>query len=135
MIFQPLMAEHVYDLRAWAKEFEISPEYAVEMEEGGGWSAIDDGKAIACGGLLYLRPGVGWAWTLLARPWRKHARKITGKCAEAIDSSPFRRIEAVAHADNPNAGKWLTRLGFSLEAERMKDWATDGDYALYAKVR
>ena len=140
MIFEPLRAEHVVgldglqDVGGFVSQV-VTPELAVDLEECGGWAAVD-GDPIAIGGIFKLRPGCGHAWTWLTRRWRRHARVITERVALELELTDMHRVEAAVRCDYAAGHRWATRLGFELEAPVMRKWGPDGaDYALYARVR
>ncbi len=133
-----LRAEHILgleDLNAFQKDVPISVEYAVSLEEGGGWAVLEGEKPIMCGGIAQSLPGCGHAWTILTRRWRRYARGIHEAVEMYLDTSDFERIESVVHCDHAAGHVWLKRLGFELECPRMRKWFNGNDYALYARVR
>lgn len=135
MKFEPLRAEHVLWLRDMDPAFRahaITTELALDMEDGGGWVALD-GDPVAIGGIMVMRPGVGHAWMWFTRRWRRHAREITARVVVELAECDLPRIEAVVLCGFDAGHRWLRRLGFTLEAERLRRWDGTADYALYAR--
>lgn len=141
MIFEPLTREHVLSMREGVAYgglgfAGITDELAAELETFGGWAAVDDGETVAIGGIFEMRPACGFAWLWLTRRWQRYARAITARVQHEIDTAPYPRIEATACCGLDRAHRYLRRLGFEMEAPRMKRWGADNsDHALYAVVR
>jgi len=91
---------------------------------------------IAAGGVHTHWNGNGIAWTILHRRWRRHARFITDMVMDELESLDMpRRVEMYVACDDAGAHRWATRLGFEIEAERLRCWGPDDrDYSLYARV-
>lgn len=114
---------------------EVTSEHA-DLLAASGHAVIDDSGVFAIGGLHEVRPGVGMAWAILDRHWRKHAKAVTEACMAGLDVAPYRRIESVVLCGFDAGGRWLERMGFEMESPRMRAWGVDGqDYALYARVK
>lgn len=136
MIVRPLYAADIWAFREQAPE--MCPDWAAAeaLQLTYAFSALDRNRVIAMGGVAMERPGVGTAWTILTRDWRRHARAITLACQEYIAKCPLRRIVAHVLCDVPRQHNWMHRLGFEMEAERMRAFGPGGeDFALYARVR
>lgn len=140
MNVEPLKAGHVLAMRDRAMHggflsLPVTEHLAGELEACGGWAVSAGGGVVALGGIFQMRPGCGHAWAWLAREWRGHARYITRLVQGGLDAAEFERVEAAVKCEFAAGHRWLVRLGFTCEAERMRRWAPDGDYALYARVR
>ena len=136
MIFTALRAEHIIKLQDHAPMIKVSVEEALDIEDSGGWAAVDHDDCLGCASISFIRPGVGRAWSILTHGWRKHANAITAKAIAELDRCPLRRIEAEVMCDFDAGHRWLRRLGFEMEAERMRAYGPEGqDMALYARVK
>lgn len=89
----------------------------------------DDGKVIACGGVVVLWDGVGEAWFLPTERTQKHARALIREIRHLFLSSSFRRIHADINANKPRNQKWAEVIGFMPEAE-MASYLPDGSDAI-----
>lgn len=137
MNYERLTRAHVlglYDLTSQAAS-DITPGLATELERCGGWAAVDEGRPVAVGGIFDLGRGRGLAWAWMTRAWRKHAREITARVAEEFACCEFVRIEAAVKCGFVGGEKWLQRLGFTMEAERMAKWDGADDFSLWARVK
>jgi len=138
MKFVPMKAEHamLLDVINGVAE-EITPEIAVNMEECGGVSAIDDdGNVVAICGILPKWEGTGVAWAWLTRDWRRNARKITEEVHRHLDNCELKRIELAVKVGFEGGYKWAERLGFTVETPVAKNWGPDsGDYRVYVRCK
>ena len=139
MQFVPMVAEHammmsnILTANAGAP---LTVEVAVELEEIGGISAIEDGEVIAIAGIMPKWEGSGIAWAWLTRGWFKHARAITEEVIRGLDASPLDRIEMAVKIDFDRGHRWAERLGFDLETQVAHKWGPDGaSYSIYSRVR
>ncbi len=140
MKFEPLTAEHVCKLGplvAIHADYELTPEFALDLEDvGGGMACVDDdGSVIAIAGIMTQWRGVGLAWAWLSKDWRRHARAITEKMVEMLDSSDFHRIEVAVRCDFDAGHRWVDRLGFHVETPCAKAWGPDkADYTIHVRL-
>ena len=135
MRFVPLKAEHLLALQG-VSNLKVSVDAALDVEEIGGWSAVENGKLLASGGIVEhpAWPGTGLAWTALTREWRRHARVITDWVELALIESEYDRIEAHVRRDLKGAHRWIKRLGFRQEG-CLKSVHDGYDFAIYARLR
>lgn len=103
------------------------------------YMAVDGDQYLAAGGVMEWWPGRGYAWALVA-PGVAGNRRATIAVHRAavrlLDAVPFRRVEAAVAVGFTKARRWIEKLGFVLEAERMVAFTPNGsDAALYARVR
>lgn len=112
----------------------ISSEYAMALCSGGGFAAIDETGPFGIAGIYELRPGVGLAWTMLDRRWKRYARQITGLIEFHLSRSDFVRIEAATVCGFGAGRRWLERLGFRMETPCAEKWDGVNDYALFVRV-
>jgi hypothetical protein len=114
----------------------VTADYAKALEDQHAFTAVEDNRVVAVGGVIKLWDNRGLAWTFIdCRAgdcfWKLH--KIVKK---ALDAAPYRRIEAETPCEFGPGHRWLKMLGFKLEAERMRAFRVDGgDSSLYARVK
>jgi len=93
-------------------------------------------RTVLCAGVLEYWPGRGEAWALFDESCRHEFISVHNVVKRFLKMCPVRRIEAMVDLDFPQGHKWISALGFQLEAPRMKAYRQDGgDVALYALVR
>lgn len=95
------------------------------------------GRLVAVGGVVCKWPGTGKAWCLLApRIGAADMMMLTHFTRELLKTEPYRRVETSVLCDFEAGHRWMTILGFTMEAERMVGYDPAGrDCALYARVR
>ena len=137
MDFVPMKAEHILTMgQLVSVQQEMTAEVAVTLEEMGGVSAIDNGRALAIAGIMPKWEGVGMAWAWMSRDWLRHAREITDEVIRGLEVSEYPRIEMAVRAEFDRGHRWAKRLGFEMENPCVKRWGPDGkDYALYARLK
>lgn len=94
------------------------------------------GRAVACGGLIPLRPGVAETW-FLATPdaWVPGITELVEsvKCDALLHE--YHRIETYCLASRLHAQKWYTRMGLHKEATLQKFCADGQDAVLFVAIR
>jgi len=87
------------------------PLYAKTLGEHLGVTAREDGKVLACAGVISLERDVGHAWAFVARGQKMIRFR---RCVQRLfEVSGKRRILASTEADFPQGCRWLELLGFS----------------------
>jgi|GEM_PF-546191 len=89
------------------------------------WSLFSGHRIIGCGGVQDLGGGRGLAWTLLARDTGAAMVTATKVVRRYLQTTPYRRIEAVTACNFAPAARWVRLLGFSPEG-RMRAYCQDG---------
>jgi hypothetical protein len=93
-------------------------------------------RIVAIAGVMEYWPGRGEAWAELAQTSRKEFLPIHNAVKRFLEVCPFERVEAAVDVNFGAAHRWVSLLGFELEAPVMKKYGVDGhDYSLYARVR
>ncbi|WP_439813978.1 hypothetical protein [Zavarzinia sp. CC-PAN008] len=108
-----------------------------QLVEGPSWTVCRAGRPIACGGLVEMWPGRAIAWGLVATDAGPVMVALSRLVRAQIGANlkAWRRIEATACAEFKPARRWLSLLGFRLEA-RMDGYAPDGAaHWLFSRVR
>lgn len=108
------------------------PAYAEALASGVAVTAREDGRVLACAGVLSLDRDVGHAWAFVARGqsmirFRGYVRRLFEVCGKS-------RILANTEADFVEGCRWLELLGFK-RLERLDACGPDGrDHWLYLRV-
>lgn len=138
----PFQANHLAVLRLQpAQEYMASrvqaDNYGVEVEGWGpAYSAMADGRIIACAGVATVWPGRGAAWALLSKDAPCHFIAVHRAVRDFLDHCGIRRIEAYVDPEFVAAHRWMRMLGFRQETpEPMPGFLEDGRaMLLYARV-
>lgn len=112
------------------------PEAAAVMRESITQAAYLGNKCIAAAGVTPRWNGVAVAWAILDVEAGPFLPQITRRCRAMLDAAPFRRIEATAACNFPEADRWLRMLGFELETPWSEGYTPDGqDVAIYKRMK
>ena len=136
----PFQADHLDALQLQPAQAmfyaKFSPQYAYALEEvGNSWTALLDGRPIACAGIVEQWEGRGLAWALLAHDCGRHFIAITRAVQRALTASPFRRVEAQVDAEFGPGMRWAQMLGFEVES-KMRRFTPEGrDAFMYVRIR
>lgn len=140
MIIVPFRADHMLEIQAQGAQQYLgpymTPAHARSLEQTLAFSAVVDGQVLAVGGVYEMWAGRGLAWSYLDGRIGKHFVALHRVVQNYMDTAPFRRIEAEVDCEFEAGHRWLRKLGFTMEAPRMRAFRVDGgDSALYAKVK
>jgi hypothetical protein len=135
----PYKAEHLLAIRPQEAQQDglpwITPEAAAGLEETEAYTALVDGKPVACAGLE-------WYWEGRAEAWAWISGDVTPGIFVRLNRAVQRflaavgpgRIEAHVDCEFGNGHRWVRALGFELEAPRKKRYFPNGrDAALYVR--
>lgn len=107
------------------------------VEPGLSWALLDDGRAVALGGVMTRLPGVGYCWAAISVDIGvRRLRKIAACCKQEIDvlmGGRFNRLEAVVHRNYDKGVQFAKLLGFEVEGLARK-WDGEQDYFVFARV-
>lgn len=141
MIAEPLRPEHILSVHLQPMQMTsaglLTPEYAQLLCSSTqiGWTLVEDGVVLGCGGLVECWENRAQAWTLISEPllerFRTAHRMVRAKLAEA----PWRRIEMDVDTEHKAAIAWAEHLGFVAEGVRRKYTVDGRDMILFARVR
>lgn len=135
----PFRAEHVeaLDAQDHSKGLQrfITARSVLGLEGPYAYTALVDGRVMACAGVMPLWEGCGEAWSYLAWDCGKHFIRITRAALRFFEAAPFDRIQAVVEVSFPEGHRWVNLMGFALEAPRLRRYVDGKDYALYARVK
>ena len=93
------------------------------LASGHCWTAVADGKVIACGGVVDFGDGSGEAWLLPTQDVLSHrvwfARTIARVVGELFRRGVYRKLSALVRPDFPQAVRFAERLGFVFTQEEV----------------
>jgi hypothetical protein len=136
----PYQAEHLLALQLQPSQAYCAPlvsaEYARTLESAHAFTALVDGQPITVGGVAELWANRALLWSFIDRRAGPHFVGVHRATLRFLESLPYRRIEAECDVEFGPGHRWLKKLGFVLEAPRMRAFRVDGgDSALYARIR
>ena len=101
-------------------------ELAQSYLRGPAFSLFADGVIIAIAGIAIIWPGMGEAWALFGKDFKKHKITIHRETLRGLKwiaaKHGLRRIQAAADRDNPMTSRWLYSLGFKFEGIMPEYW-------------
>ena len=111
-------------------------EAASPLLNGPAYTALVDGKPVACAGVVEMWPQRGYAWALLDRDAGRHLLTLTREIRARLDGLGFRRIEIAVDAGFAAGVRWARMLGFTCETPSpMRAFTPEGrDCYLFARV-
>ena len=135
----PFEAEHLKRLELQAAQAYLSqwvtPEQGDALAEEPSFTALKDGKPIACAGIVTMWFGRAIAWAYVSDTGPQDFIGVHRAVKGFLDVCYVQRIEMTVDCDFPQAHRWAKMLGFEMESERMKSFLPNGDdSALYARV-
>lgn len=99
-------------------------------------TAMIDGRITACGGILDLGSGIGYAWMFGSIYLKQHAiifiKELRGWMEATATVGNFHRLQTVCHEDDDQGKKWVEALGFIAEGTLRSYDAIKGNYIMYA---
>jgi hypothetical protein len=105
----------------------------------GDWSftGVVNGVPIGCAGIIPMWQGRGIAWAYLSSRATKHQFiQVHRAVKKFLDDCYLQRIEMTVDCEFAEGHRWAHKLGFTMEAPRMRAYNPNGgDCALYARVR
>ena len=134
-------AEHIRALRAQPSQQWLAATASDRdlrlLENQYATTVMEDGRPIACGGVLPIWENRGYLWSVISDTVDARSfRAVHAITKRALDGMPFRRLEAAVEVDFEPGHRWVRALGFELEAPLAKAFQVNGaDCALYARVR
>jgi hypothetical protein len=107
LVLQPMQAE----LGAFIAAGDFAAKVALA---GPAWTALDNGRPIACAGFVFPWKGRAIAWAALGDCGARMLR-VTRAVEQALADCPAARIECHVKADFAAGLRWAAVLGFSRE--------------------
>ena len=114
------------------------PEHARMIEQAGqSFTAIKDGRVLACSGVAEVWTGRAVAWALISKDAGRAMVSIHRAVSGYLYASKYRRIEAWVDEGFIPGMRWLDMLGFKLETPLpMQGFRPDGGSCfLFSKVK
>ncbi len=141
MIVERFKPEHLQALilqpaQEFARSSLADRSFGEALAAGDSYTAIMDGRVVACAGVQSMWEGRGDAWALIARdigPDGMHEMHYAVK--RYLRASMLRRIEAACDATFLQAHRWLMLLGFRYEGPLAKYTPDGRDCLRFARVR
>lgn len=103
--------------------------------KGVAWAVIEDGTAIACGGIAEAWADRAIAWSMITPRAFRYFRQLHRVVKRVLNESPWIRIEIDVRADHAAGRRWAEHLGFACEGVRRKYTPDGADMILYARVK
>lgn len=143
MNIQRFKAEHIAALelqeaQAYFGDQLMTPGYAEMLEAGGcGFTAMADGRVVACAGCSEAWPGRAIAWALVSKDAGRNMVQLHRAVSGYLMASKHRRIEAWVDEGFIAGIRWMEMLGFACETPSpMQGFRPDGGACfLYARVK
>lgn len=136
-----LQPEHLQGFRLQAAQQRLAgnladPDYVRALAaSGNAYTAIADGRVIACAGCLQMWEERAFLWSLISEEAGPHMRALVRAAEGYLRVAPWRRIEAAVASDFRQGQRLIRLLGFEFEG-RMRAFSPDGaDHDLYARVK
>jgi len=136
----PFKGEHLQALRLQRSQedfgHQFTPEYGRSLESvGHSYTAMADGRPIACAGLAEQWEGRALAWALIGQDAGPHFVRMVRGMRRALDMSQWRRIEAQVDAEFVEGIRLAVMLGFEVES-KMRAFTTEGrDAFMFVRIR
>ena len=141
LILEPFRPEHLQALKLQAAQVSAQPMMTADhgreitAAPGQAWTALVDGKPIACAGMIEFWRGRAYAWAYLSEDFKRYAKSVHRATIAMLAGAPWRRVEMTVDVNHGAAKRWAAHLGFEREGV-CRAWTTDGrDVELWAKVR
>lgn len=105
---------------------------------GTAFTCFSEAGIIACAGIAQIWPGVGHAWVVMGKNYKKdriwiHKQAIS-YMNKIIAGMDYHRVQANVVCDFIPGIQWMERMGFKLEG-KMHQYGPDGeDHYLYARI-
>lgn len=117
----------------------ITPAVARGLETPYSMTAMHNGVPVACGGILPIWDHRGYVWSFFSdRMTARLFYRAHTLTKRAIDSAPFKRIEAAVEVDFEAGHRWIKALGFICETPTTvaRHYLPNGaDCLLYARIK
>ncbi|CAB5144918.1 hypothetical protein UFOVP147_39 [uncultured Caudovirales phage] len=136
----PFKVEHfwaldVQDAQASEKLY-VKPAYLEALQYQYSFTILDGDEPMACLGCVELFPNRGAVWAYISRHAARKFKIVHRLAQRIIEDVPHKRLETEVDYTFREGHVWMRRLGFSIEAERMRCARPDGgDATLYVKVK
>lgn len=131
MILIPFKGAHIDAMADFAGQAWMEPHFEGQdpralADLGPAFSGAAGGQIIGCAGLIMAHDHRAIAWALFTSVASRHFLSIHRAAKAFLDAQTIRRIEAYVDCDFAAARRWVGRLGFAMEVERMRHFLPDG---------
>ncbi len=108
-----------------------------KTNKGCSFTGFAEDKIIGCAGILPLWDGVGHAWVVMGKDYKKHRiwihKQVKSMFFKIAVGMGFQRVQANVQADFYDALRWIEALGFTCEST-LKRYGPDGkDHYMYVR--
>ena len=142
MIIVPFLPVHLENIDLIDEMSFIVPylkdkNYIKEISSSDGFTVLEDGKVIACGGVKYTLLNKASAWALMSKDSKDYMLQITRAVKEYFNDCTANRIEIHIKDGFKEAHRWAKMLGFICETPNgMKSWGANCEtYYLYSRCK
>lgn len=139
--FRPCKQKHLALIRPQEHDRVLLNAYMSEdfkhlLESSFAISAWVGSRPVAAAGIIELHSRCALGWAMLGADAGPYLRPITRAVRNALDISPFPRIEMRVAYEFEEGHRWAKLLGFEVEAPLMRKSGVRGeDETLYARVK
>lgn len=108
-----------------------------DNHKGCSFTGFTEDRIIGCAGILPLWDGVGHAWVVMSRDYKKHRiwihKQVRDMFFKIAVGKKFRRVQANVQCDFYDAVRWIEALGFKPESI-LRQYGPDGkDHYMYTR--
>ena len=136
----PFKPEHLAALRLQGAQAASQPQLTRGHGEdlaslpGAAYTALADGRPIACAGIIRVWEGRGYAWSYLSEEALSRFKDVHRAVLKALRACRLPRVEMAVNPQHPAAKRWAWHLGFDFECLARK-WAPDGrDMEIWVRI-
>jgi RimJ/RimL family protein N-acetyltransferase len=109
---------------------------AAAGELGPAFTVRQDGRTVACAGLIVRHAGYASGWALFAEGigiagWAA----LLGAMRRVLDACSYRRVDISVRTEFAAAHRFAERLGFEAEAVQRCIGADGSDFTIYSRIR
>lgn len=99
------------------------------------YSVVHQGRVLLVGGVVRHWPTRGEAWALIDQDCRRDFIGVFNCARRWLNDYRIRRLEALIDYEFEAGHRWITALGFKLEAPRLECYRADGgDSSMYVRI-
>jgi hypothetical protein len=100
------------------------------------YTVFDGEEVLFCGGVIEFWKNRGEVWGIFNAEMSKHQFLAVHRATKRfLEVCPVRRLEAMVETDFVQGHRWIKKLGFEVEAVRLRSYFPNGkDGTMYAKI-
>ena len=108
-----------------------------DNHKGCSFTGFTEDKIIGCAGILPIWEGLGHAWVVMGKDYKKHRiwihKQVQDMFFKIAVGKKFRRVQANVQCDFYDAVRWIEALGFEPESI-LRQYGPDGkDHYMYTR--